>query len=511
MQQLLSVWNALEPKRRLIVGLAAAAMFASVLGLARIAGSPSMALLYSGLEPAAAGEVVAALEQQGIAYQVRGAAIYVDAARRDETRMSLAGQGLPATGAAGYELLDSLSGFGTTAQMFDAAYWRAREGELARTILAWPQVKKARVHIANPVKRPFADPVPQTASVTVTLGAGALTEDRVQALRFLVASAVAGLTPEKVSVIDSRRGLLPLPDSVARGARAQALKRNITRLLAARVGAGNVAVEVTVETLPDSETLVERRIEPDSRVAISTDTSETSGESTDPAAGAVTVASNLPEGDAGAAAPGGRSSSTETRERVNYEVSETTRERVRPAGAIRRIGVAVLVDGLVSTAPDGSTIWQPRPEEELEALRELVESAIGFDASRGDVVTIKSLQFQPLPDQGTVAAASVLDGLAPSVPGLIRTAILSLLALGLGLFVLRPALMRAPVPALPEATPPAQLGAEPAAEAILLGEPEAGSEDGEDPVARLRQIIAERQQDTIEVLQNWIETSEERV
>ena len=132
MQNLLDLWANLGNRRRAIVIGATLAMFLAILGLARLAGTPNMALLYSGLDGTAAGDVVTALDAQGVTYEVRGDAIYVDESLRDNLRMVLAGQGLPATGGTGYELLDSLSGFGTTSQMFDAAYWRAKEGELAR-------------------------------------------------------------------------------------------------------------------------------------------------------------------------------------------------------------------------------------------------------------------------------------------------------------------------------------------------------------------------------------------
>lgn len=122
MQHLLSLWNALTPQRRIVIGAATVAMFAAILLLARVATTPGMALLYAGLEPDSAGDVVTALEQDGIAHEVRGDSIYVDIRHRDRARMTIAAEGLPATSARGYELLDELSGFGTTAQMFDAAY-----------------------------------------------------------------------------------------------------------------------------------------------------------------------------------------------------------------------------------------------------------------------------------------------------------------------------------------------------------------------------------------------------
>ena len=130
-------------------------------------------------------------------------------AQRDSLRMTLAAEGLPANSGAGYELLDGLSGFGTTAQMFDAAYWRAKEGELARTIRANPQIKSARVHIAQAPEMPFQANVPPKASVTVTTAGGGLSTAQARAIRHLVAAAVPGLLPEAVAVIDSVGGLIP--------------------------------------------------------------------------------------------------------------------------------------------------------------------------------------------------------------------------------------------------------------------------------------------------------------
>jgi len=154
-QNLMSIWAGLGLGRRLFVLGATLAVFLAVLALARMAGGPQMVLLYAGLDGRAAGEVVAALDTRGVDYSVRGDSIYVDVNQRDALRMALAGEGLPSAGGAGYELLDTLSGFGTTSQMFDAAYWRAKEGELARTILAMPGVRAARVHISQGPEDPF--------------------------------------------------------------------------------------------------------------------------------------------------------------------------------------------------------------------------------------------------------------------------------------------------------------------------------------------------------------------
>ncbi|KPQ20915.1 MAG: Secretory protein of YscJ/FliF family protein, partial [Rhodobacteraceae bacterium HLUCCA24] len=189
MQQFLSLWSALSPMRRAVAIGASIAVFAAVLAMARMAAQPAMSLLYAGLEEAAAAEVVRALEARGVAFEVRGESIFVAARDRDQLRMTLAGEGLPAISAQGYELLDSLSGFGTTSQMFDAAYWRAKEGELARTILSSPGIAAARVHIANTGATPFRRDLRPTASIGLTARAGAVSPEQARAFRYLVASA----------------------------------------------------------------------------------------------------------------------------------------------------------------------------------------------------------------------------------------------------------------------------------------------------------------------------------
>lgn len=558
MQQLASVWSSLTVQRRFIVVLATVAMFAAVLMLSRAATAPSMTLLYSGLEPGAAGDVVTSLEQRGVVYDVRGGAIYVDSAQRDELRMTLAAEGLPANGGAGYELLDSLSGFGTTSQMFDAAYWRAKEGELARTIASSQNIRSARVHIASATNQGFRRDLKPSASVALVPAGQGLSPQQARAVRFLVASAVTGLRPEDVSVIDGESGLVLGGDdagAVPQGDpdRAVQLKRNVERLLEAHVGAGRAIVELSIETATDREQITERRFDPETRVAISTETEERTGRSDDSRPGSVSVASNLPAGDA-AAGGDGRSSSqnSETRERVNYEVSETQREILRGPGAVKRITVAVLVDGQRGTDAAGAETFTPRSEEELASLRELVESAVGFNAERGDVITLKSMPFEAIAIAGTEASSSVLAGI--NVVSIVQLAVFAIVALILGLFVIRPIL----APKLLAATgaAPRQLaglggsidralpsgssgggqvfngeiddgddffgGGFPSVNTslpALRGESDPGGEPGSDspafdpndPVARLRRLIAERQDETVEILRSWMDEREEKV
>ncbi len=542
MQNVVSAWQGLSAQRRIVVLAATAAVFVAVLLLSRIALQPRMTLLYAGLEPSAASDVIAALDQRGVAYEVRGDAVYAAAQARDQLRIALAGEGLPANGAAGYELLDGLSGFGTTSQMFDAAYWRAKEGELARTIIASPQVRAARVHIANPASQPFRQDAAPTASVFVTPAAGSLSNQQAQALKFLVASAVSRLTPEAVSVIDSASGTVidgrqPMDAGRAEAERAVQLQHSVERLLEARVGHGRAIVEVQIEPQLDRETILERLIDPEGRVAISTEVQESTSSSQGSASGAVTVASDLPDGDAGGDSGGQSSQNSETRERTNFEVSETSREVLREPGGIKRLTVAVLVDGSFEVQPDGSEIWVPRSEEELTDMRELVASAVGYNEARGDEITIKSLAFEPMADALPGTAAT--QGLALDTMQLAQLGVLAAVALALGLGVIRPILtsgsrtedaLALPSGVSPIATPDlpsdaltgevdglpfdgpkintvgdfdVDFGDEPA------GLPALPSADS-DPVTRLKGLIEERQDETMEVLRGWMGEGKER-
>lgn len=555
MLQIMSVWNSLEPRRRVVVVMASIAVFAAVMMLSRVATSPGMSLLYAGLESIAAGDVIATLEQQGVSYEVRGGAIFVESNKRDSLRMTLASEGLPANSTAGYELLDSLSGFGTTSQMFDAAYWRAKEGELARTITANPNIRGARVHIASPSSQPFRRKIKTTASVTVTTGSGSLSTVHAKALKFLVASAVSGLLPEDVSVIDAQGGLILGVEDAQSGLdgsqdRAAELKKNVQRLLESRVGYGNAVVEISLEAVTDRESIIEKTFDPDSRVVISTDTQELSTASEDKGGASVSVASNLPEGD-GSSEKKSSSNNTETRERVNYEVSETQREILKSPGEIKRLTVAVLVDGSREKDDTGAQVFVPRSAEELAELKELVAAAVGYNQERGDVITLKSMEFKPIAEQGSSPPASIMQSLNLNIMSIIQIAVLAIVALVLGLFVVRPILKSKAVPAMNELPAPdisainsaaiTSLDSDGASLPALTGEIENGGLDlpemstvsdfdlpelnmapmadfpmangmggnPNDPVARLKQMIEERQDETVEVLRGWMEDKEE--
>lgn len=539
MQQLLKTWNGLDLRRQITIVAATVAVFFAITAMSRMATTPSMTLLYAGLENGAAGDVVRALEQRGAVFEVRGGSIFVDASARDQLRMTLASEGLPANSTSGYELLDTLSGFGTTSQMFDAAYWRAKEGELARTIVSSPFIAAARVHIASTGSNPFQRRVTPKASVSVSPVSGTITPGQAKALRYLVSSAIAGLAAEDVSIIDANGTLVGAIDdavpAIGGDDKAQVLRERVQRMLEAHVGFGNAVVEVSVDTVTESEAISERTFDPETRVAISTDTEERSNTAKDAGGGDVTVASNLPDNEGG----GGDSSSSqnsETRERINYEVSEISREIIRAPGAIKRLSVAVLVNDLSKIEGADQNQIQPRTEAEMASLRELVASAVGFDEARGDVITIKSMVLQSTPVAGTAAGTTLFGNLDFDLMSAIQLAVLAAVTLILSLFVIRPLLLRqtagddASLPALPPAVTSGGnqengITGEVTPDDIELANLPLISTNGdsggsapdlpmlgdgrENPVDRLRDMIGERQEETVEILRGWLEEKEE--
>lgn len=526
-QQIRIVWAGLDLRKRIIIIAASVAVFLGVLTLSRIAAAPNMTLLYAGLESGAAGDVVRALDQRGVTYEVKGGSIYVPATQRDELRLTLASEGLPSIGGQGYELLDSLSGFGTTSQMFDAAYWRAKEGELARTIMAGPHVSQARVHIANTGSNPFQRSFEPSASVSLVPSGGQVSASQANAIRHLVASAISGLSAENVAVIDANGALIGTtetgPVTSTADDRAQRVRERVLRLIEARVGRGNAVVEVSIDTVTETESIRERRFDPKGRVAISTDLEERS-DSSSRSGGDVTVASNLPDGEA-AADNGGNNKTSATRERVNYEVSETETEILRSPGAIKRLTVAVLVNGVLSQNEAGEQVFSERPIEELDAMRELVASAVGFDEARGDVITLKSMDLPSIEPQGTSGAMSWLQQQNFNLMSILQLATLGLVTLTIAFFVVRPILTQRSAdpfadnfaPALPASlSDPVLTGEIQDQNGNTVSQNSAGENlptvrgNPEDTMTRLRAIVGDRQDETVEILRNWLEESREK-
>jgi len=501
----------LSVRNRIVLSVVAVAVTFALIAMVRAANAPTMGLLYAGLDPSSSGDIIEKLDSMNIVSEVKGDAIYVPLNKRDAVRMTLASAGMPRQGQAGFELLDDLNAFAATPDMFDASYWRAKEGELARTISATPGVKSARVHIAVPKRRAFthASPTP-SAVVTIGMARGTLGASQAEAARFIVALAVPDLEPGRVAVIDSAGGVILAPVSADNRQalpgeirdRELALENSLIDLLEARVGLGNARVKVAMEISNEQSTSFERTLDPQQRILTSRESSEMQESGAD-GGGAVTVASNLPEGDATAQTSPGQSRRNETSESAKFDVSEKRLETTTPAGAVKRIQVAVLINQ--PSAPDQQDGAQPaRSEEELAALKSLVATAAGADPGRGDVVTIESMAFeQPAAQEGEAAANPVIDFLGANMMPILQLIIPGLVALLLALFVLKPILSSSPnAPVAPQATPPQPAPALAAPHGASAEKPAAPSVDD------LRRIASERRSESTKVIENWLDEQE---
>jgi flagellar M-ring protein FliF len=493
-----------------LAGLGAAALV--VLGLvawvALGSGEP-MGLLYSGLDPAQAGEISQKLEEMKISAEARGdgTSLYVPVSQVARARMQLAAAGLPRQGGAGYELLDNQSPMNMTSFMQRVQRLRALEGELARTILALDGVHAARVHLVLPERETFArEAPPATASIIVTMLPGRhLSASQAAAVRLLVAGAVPRLKQENVSIVDPSGVVLAAEggDALAasrlgemKSAREQAVQRAVLDLLEPLVGRGHVRAVAAVELDPTRESSREERFDPLSQVERSrqTNTEQESSEETRPRQ-PVTIGQNLPTEQVGSNPNHTDSKSSRHGETVNYELSSTLDERVREPGTVKRLTVAVVVDGRV----DAKGQFQPRAREELDKLAELVRSAVGFDAKRGDRVTVDTMRFVPEDAaDGTAAQAGALGAGRVSHNSLILAALLVLVVAATGGWFGLRAYRRAARAKLDLARPPIA-GAVPAA----LAQPPVGALT-QSPAAALAELVDDRFEESVAVLRTWI-------
>jgi flagellar M-ring protein FliF len=365
-----------------------------------------MGLLYSGLDLAEAGRIGQKLDELKVPYQAQGdgSVLLVPRDQVAHVRMELAAGGLPSQSGTGYELLDQQSPMNMTS--FMQRVQRTMEGELARTIVALDGVRTARVHIVIPERDTFArDAASPTASIAVVMnGPMRLSPSQAAAIRLLVAGAVPGLQREAVSVLDpsgvvlgAESGDLPAGDRLAQVAasREQALQQAVTTLLEPLVGHGRVRVSasVAIDTARQVSQIV--KYDPLSQVERSKQTQNDQEHSDDShQRPAVSVAQNLPAAQQPPPADpnGGQSTSSSNShngQTVNYEINTTHEDTVREPGDTRRISVAVLVDGTL----DAKGVWQPTPREQLDRIAGLAKAAVGYDAKRGDVVTVDTLRF----------------------------------------------------------------------------------------------------------------------
>jgi len=519
-----------------LMGAGAAILLALVYLTMKMA-APPLVPLYTGIESEAAGTVLQRLDQMGVTYQVQGeSTILVPADQAARLRMTLAADGLPSGGPVGYELLDNDQGLGVTRFQEDIRYLRALEGELARSIRTLNSIANARVHLVLPKREPFQRQAPQpTASVLVVMrGAATLGREQVMAIQYLVAQAVPSLQPQSVSIIDQQGTLLAgstddgQGQSAAQAADARAalesrLSHSIEEILIPHLGPDKVRVTVSADV--DYDRVVEKQeiFDPNGQVVRSTQSSsQTDSSSNKDGANTVGVSQNLPQQSAPTSSAGGGSSdnSAHKDETVNYEISSKTLETVRESGAVKKLSVAVVVDGSTKTDANGQSVYEPRKPEELAEIDRAVKAAIGFDEKRGDKVEVINLPF---------AAAAVVDATPPD-PGIMdffaRNAMtlvqwfsLGIMGIVLALFVLRPLIANLfkPMP-MPEGGSNAMSGAalgapaaaghlsHAAASEMVTARQGAGLSIG-GPGHRVGEIVDSNPEEAAGIIRNWMSES----
>ena len=453
----------LGPARLVGIGGGGLAMLGFLIYLVARISSPTMEMLFGGLEPADSNQIVSRLQAEKVPYELRreGTEIWVPADRKLDLRVKLAEAQLPSGGslATGYELFDKSDMMGSTSFVQNVNLLRAMEGELARTIHSIGGVKSARVHLVLPKREAFTRETQEpSASIVLKMdGSGRLSRQQVKAIQHLVAAAVPKLKPSRISIVDDKGTLLARSSEDDREAFAgqademklateQRLQRTIEELLERSIGSDKVRAEVSVEMDLDRVSTTQESFDPESKVERSHVTVEEGEKTQDMESSSVSVQQNLP--DAGANNAGARSQSAQnrTQETVNYEISKTTRNQIKELGSTKRITAAVLVDGRYGPPAEGQKLltYIPRDEKEMEQLAALVRNAIGYDANRGDQVEVTNMPFaghdQPEPEAG----AEKLFGMDKDLVERIASNLgLSLVAILFLLLVLRPLVSRA--------------------------------------------------------------------
>lgn len=422
---------------------------------------PNMAMLYNDLDMADSAAIVSKLEASGVPYQIgnNGATILVPDDKVLRLRMTMAEQGIPTGGSVGYEIFDHNDHLGTSSFVQSINQLRALEGELARTIRSINGVEGAKVSLVLPERELFNKQTREPTAAIILKTKGALSRGQVVAIQNLVAAAVPGLQANRISIVDQMGRLLAkgqdgsIGDSVTsslddkQAEFRDRLRNSIEELLEKSVGAGKVRAEVSA-TLDMSRITTNSEIyDPEGQVVRSTVTVKDSNSSLENGDNqSVSVAQNLPENQAGNSAGSVKSNTSGARneETINYEITKTIKTQIQEAGTIKKLSVAVLVDGTYSEDAKGNTVYKPRTKDELDKLTTLVRSAVGYDEARGDKVEVVNLKFAEVASNGTSEPIEInLYGLKKE--DMFRAAqlgILGIVGVLVVLLVLRPLVMR---------------------------------------------------------------------
>jgi flagellar M-ring protein FliF len=448
--QLKQFWATRTSKQRLLLGAGAVATVGLVGLFASLMATPDYKPLISGLEPADAQTITTELKAKNIPYQLSpdGKSITVPADQVDAARLDIAANQPTHSGRMGFEIFDKVS-WGQTEFDEKVNYQRALEGELERTITTLANVKSARVHLVMASESVFVDRERGAkASVTLKLARGGLTHDETASIQRMVAGAVDGLKPSDVSIIDadSNQALNASGDSEAEEGIERQMTQRLVATLTPVVGADHLRASVNVEYDPSTMEENQERYDPavSATLQIQRSDEETGGKAG--VGGVPGTTSNVPQKLPNVPVTNGDDSNAQTSktESATYGVNKTTVHSIAPAGRIKRITAALLVDDAVTRKLEKNGKWTEtrvkRSAQELQQIQTLAQNAIGIDTTRGDAITVQNLSFASGPAE-ELAPATIFDkarkGLA-DYSSMIRYAMLAVLFGMAYLLMIRP-------------------------------------------------------------------------
>jgi flagellar M-ring protein FliF len=499
--------------------------------------------LYNDLDPVDANEIVARLDVANIPYRLEkeGKSLLVASGETGRVRILLAEAGLPRGGSSGYELFDKDEGLGTSSFKQNITKIRALEGELAKTIMSIAGIRNARVHLVLPERQLFSEEK-QAPSASVFLrlaSATTLSKSQVMAIQYLVASAVPELKTNAVSIIDNNGNLIAHAQENQEGAGDAStnedmrsayqtrLSSELKTLLESTLGVGKVRLQTNVDMDFDQVSTNTETFDPEKSAVRSSQTVTEDNQTTNPTK-TVSVENNLPENQGQQSENAAQDLSRRSEETLNYEVSKQITSKVRQSGVVRKLSVAVVVDGMYDTNDKGERTYKPRTPEELEKIATIVKSAVGYDEERGDKVEVINMQFISFADEAMAEEATLLDQIdVNNYVKIIETLVLSFIGLLVIFLVIRP-LMQKVLESVPEITGSetsdqllAAAGITPALEGpggkALAGSRQDSADSGDmtnidsikgqirtSSIKRVGEIIEQHPEEALNIIRGWI-------
>jgi flagellar M-ring protein FliF len=453
----LTVFGGLPLGKKVALASVGVFMLVGILLTAYLSSGDDYTLLYSNLSSEDALGVTEKLKERNILYRMDQGGRVISVAHPDiyQLRLEFAGEGIPAGGGIGFELFDQ-STFGMTEFIQNLNFRRALQGELQRTINSIGVVKSSRVHIVIPKSSYFKDDAKKaSASVVLDLKRRSvrLGQEQIDSILNLVASSVEGLAPNNITIVDSKGNLLSFPEEDNDMHRLTVkqmeyqntiefgVERRVKSMIERIVGRGRVVVRVSADVDFQQVQQTEEIYDPNSQVARSEQRVEENSTGASMPSGVAGVQSNVPGIIQDAGAMSKPASSSKVNETINYEINKTVKNIIQPTSKLKKLSVAVLVDGKYKEVegPDGKIErrFEPLGAEDKSKIDKLVRTAIGFDPAREDSVTIVSMRFddsvisREIDQLGAVSQGELISNV-------IAYSGLGILGLVIFLFVIRP-------------------------------------------------------------------------